>query len=320
MVLPTRTWTVSPNNAFSDQTSHLVQFQEACFGLKLALLGAGWTVQSSSNTSIADTSDNWATSADVVLGTSGNGSWIVVRSPVGWIPGSEQIDLLFYVNDTGSNPQTSPIQICPDGYNTDGTTSALPTAIGTQSTVITGGDDIIPWSVLTSGRWNSWYTSQGDVLFGVKQTGQPFFKHFLILVGNTNSDGGGKGNQRWAFGAASSTSADVLAAFTSFGWKGSNTAGTLLNVVVEVRSEIENILSWTNGYDYKGETKISTYHIFHEAGNGRHLGSLGGGDVFAGITTLGFGTLDDIEDAQTLRRVCITTLWVFFPTASLPIQ
>ncbi len=328
MGLPSRTWTIDPNNIFTDQNDQLKQFQEACFALKQVFVAAGWTVRSSSNGTTADTSDNWATSADVVTGLAGSGSWIVFRSPVGWIPSSEQIDLIFYVNDNAAPFQQAPIRICPSGYNTDGTTAALPTPIGSETTVLTSPNfNIIPWTVKTSGRWNSWYTSKGDVMFGVKQAGRRFFQHFMFLSGNVDGDGGGKGAQRWVYGARTSSTTDALVnPYSGINWRSSRIDKTAVNSQLILTSDGQSVTSWLDGFDYKGETKIlEAHHFITQAANGRHLGELMGGDVGIAIsnaaaTATPFGTLDDPEDTQTLRRVCISGFWVYFLDADLPIQ
>lgn len=321
---PSRTWIVDPNNAFSDQNDQLLQFQESFFSLKTLLLAAGWGVRSSSNGTTADTSDNLVSVADIVTGLAGFGAWIVFRSPVGWIPGAEQIDLTFYVDDNAAPFQKAPFRFCPSGYNTDGTTSSLPTPIASETAVVaTPNFNIIPWTVKTTGRWNGWYTSRGDIMFGVKQLGRRFFQNFMFLSGNVDGDGEGKGLQRWVYGASSSSAfSDVLTNpyTSSINWRGSRTDKVVTGPII-LTTDGQTVGAWSDGYDYKGETKIlEAHHFITVASHGRHLGEFMGGDVGVAISLTPFGTLHDLEDAQTFRRVCISGFWVYFPAADLPIQ
>ena len=83
MPTPIRTWTCDQNNAPSDQTSTGAQVKEALLTFKNALKTAGWTVAQSSDSSTADTSDNWSATSDIVFGTSAH-SWIVLKSPANY--------------------------------------------------------------------------------------------------------------------------------------------------------------------------------------------------------------------------------------------
>lgn len=319
-VVATRTWTVSANNAFSSAVDQQVQFREAVFNLKATFVNAGWTVVRSSNATVIDGSDNWTTDADVVLGTSGNGSWIVFRSPVGWIPNSEQIELLLFVNDTGANPQTAPIQICPQGYR-NGSTTALPTANGSQTTVLTLGDDVIPWSAIpaNNGRWTSWYTSRGDVMFGVKEETIDFFRFFTLITGNVDADGGGDGDQRWALFASTST-VNIFggsgAHLSSGRWRGTIPSGDSFPTT-EPATVSTNINSWVLGLDIDGATLDTKMTLWIDSAvDGRYLGRWV--DVFAAPVNLPFGTLDTSEGAQDPRRVGLGEVWVYMPAAALP--
>ena len=83
MPTPIRTWTCDQNNVPADQTSVGAQTKEALLTFKNALKTAGWTVAQSSDSSTADTSDNWSATSDIVFGTSAH-SWIVLKSPANY--------------------------------------------------------------------------------------------------------------------------------------------------------------------------------------------------------------------------------------------
>lgn len=452
MVAPIRTWTISINNSFSDQSDQALQFRESCFAFKQLLVAAGWTVSRSSDGATVDATDNWATSADVTFGSSGNGSWVVLRSPVDWIQDSEQIELLLYVNETnsGNTPQTAPIRIAPGGYTggaasvaatgsidcdnagsavvvldtetvviddgpnaavtfefddddsvveTDtlrkvdisaaaddddvrdaliaavtaapvfnmiavsggaglvsltsttrgtvgnvaitntvvsgnfattgmsgGANGSLPAATGNQTSVITAGDDMIPWSSLAAGRYSTWYTSRGDIMFGVKREGKGLFAHFIMLTSNEDDNGGGAGNQRWQYYAASSNTANALLWTTlsaTGNHKGTDPAGS--NTIMAISAQCTAWLAtgtWTDGLDQQGETNDVSIDLWHNgaaAVGPRYYGQLI--DFYGAPITLPFGALDDSERSQTQRRVCMGDgVWLYAPAASLPFE
>jgi hypothetical protein len=319
---PTRTWTISNNNAFSNQADQQVQFREAVFNLKDTFVNAGWTVTISSNGTTAGAGDNWATDADVVLGTSGNGSWVVLRSPTGWIPNSDQIEGLLYVNDTGANPQIAPFQLTTSTW-TGGSTATLPTATP-STTVLTSGDEVIPWTSVVSGQWNSWYSSRGDVMFAVKITATLEFRHFFALTGNVDGDGSGKGDQRWGLFARSSTSAEVLTTAnipTSINWRTSNPLGTDLTNALTLDClvwDTTGTTSWTNGVDFEGNAISGVLSFFsNDSTEGRYLGDFI--DFTAAAPNTPAGTLDDSETSQTQRRIVIGDIWIYVNAADIPL-
>jgi len=80
----------SINEVPGDETTLAAQFQSALFQLKEFLIEAGpgaWSVVASSDSSTSGASDLWVTSANVVRGT-GAHSWIALRSPEGFQPGT----------------------------------------------------------------------------------------------------------------------------------------------------------------------------------------------------------------------------------------
>lgn len=331
----TRSWTISPNNVFTDQTDLTLQFQEVLIAIKQTFVAAGWTVRSSSNGVVADTNDNWNTTADIAFGTwnyttraalTGAASWIVLRAPASFVAaGGGPLDVLLSVNDNTVPYQIAPLQLCSDGYDLLGTTAALPgrTAANETTQLTSPNFNVLPWDEQTNGRWTSWYTSRGDIMFGVKQSGNESFQMFWFLGSNENSDGGGNGSFRWYYGGASlnSGTTNVLSNpySSSLNWRGHLTDGT--DIAPILLSEVSNLASIHNGIDESGQMRfIETRPFITSAANVRDLGSLMGGDVAVGLEPQPFGVMDDTEDQQTLRRVYINGFWVYWPTASLPIQ
>lgn len=321
---PNRTWTVGPNLKFTDQTDQVIQFQELLFALKSILVAAGWTVTLSSDTVTAGSGDRWIDAQDIVLGAAGAGSWIVFRSPSAWA--SNQIDLLLYVNDTGSNPQNAPMRIAiedTDPY-TGGSTVALPTTLGAETSVMGSASDMLPWSTVTDGRYATLYTSRGDVMVLVKVTGKPFFSQCHFIQSTTDADGGGVGPRRWMMsGRTVGATSDVFLTWTSFAKIVSSPDGASATNVAVIDSEISSIVSF-NAINSRGETYVAPLHGWvTTAAAERHLGRLFNGDVGDSMQSnfhLPFGALVDIEDTGTLRRVCVTELFVPWPRASLPIE
>jgi len=133
MALPTlvKTWEFDVNNRGGVGLSIASDIKKHAFAIKEALISASFTlpmvVTRSSNASVADGTDNWATYADVVV-SSGNHSWIVLKSQ-GTVP--YEICIAF---DDNTSYQSSFFGFSmTGGFNagaggTDGTISARPTA------------------------------------------------------------------------------------------------------------------------------------------------------------------------------------------------
>ncbi len=314
---PLRSWIIGPNIQFSDQTDQVIQYQEILFALKTILVAAGWPVQLSSDTVTAGSGDRWLSAANVVLGLAGAGSWITFRSPLAW--DSHQVDLLLHVDATGLNPRRALIQIAIDDTQpyTGGSTVSLPTTTGPETTILSGGTDLLPWTTATNGRYATWYTSRGDIMIGAKVTGRPFFSQFHYLTSNTNADGGGVGNRRWILAGRTAVGSDVFLSWSSFARKISNPTGALANGNTEIQSPLSALVSTDDGVNNRGKAKWSPFNLWATtAADGRNMGLLFNGDVADTIRSnihLPFGVLDDTERDQPLRRICLTEIAVYWP-------
>lgn len=85
MALPTaqKTWQYNVNQTVTAGATMAASYSQLMYKIKATLIGfttLPWTVVASSNGTTADTSDNWASSSDVVFGTgAGARSWVVLK-------------------------------------------------------------------------------------------------------------------------------------------------------------------------------------------------------------------------------------------------
>lgn len=323
MVEPVRTWTISFDNPFSNQLDQQVQYRESCFNIKDTYVNGGWTVIASSNGVVANLNDNWNSSADIVFASAGARSWIVMRSPVGWLPGTDQVELCMECNN--SSPDATPQQMQsffaanPFFDVTTPVTTARPTS-GNETAANSSGDDVIPWTGVLTGRWTSWYSSRGDVVFGVKPQGVLQWRHFQVLTANTDVNGGGTGSYRFGFFSRSSSSTGVLTASDIN--NGNNWRGIAPDSVSTDSPQGESTVYggaavWASGLDVGGVTVSSPIDLYSNSpSRGRSLGTVV--DFYAGPQNLPNGELDDAETLQVLRRQFFDSTWLYVPTALLP--
>lgn len=79
----TKTYTYNVNNAVTAGADIQTTYRGFWLAFKNALVAGGWTVRSSSNSTVADTNDNWTSGASLVWANNNNAhSWIVLRHPV----------------------------------------------------------------------------------------------------------------------------------------------------------------------------------------------------------------------------------------------
>lgn len=313
---PSRTWTISINQTFSSTVDQVVQFQEACYALKVLMVAAGWAVSRSSDGTTAGAADYWTSAAALEVNTSGSGAWCVLTSPAGWA--SATASVLLYINNSSADttPQGFVVRGTTGTYSS-GTTSALPTASATETAVSTSAN-ILGYTTAVDARYGTWRSSRGDVMFAIKTAGVSGFTSFIAITSNAAGNGGGRGDNRWWIMQAASTT-DVLAtSFFSTGYVMSlaSGGGAALGVTPGTALAWE-MSAWTSGLDYSGETVMGIVELgLNGSSNGRQLGQWI--DLYAVPTGLAFGTLDDAETAQTQRRFVAGDVALYAPTASLP--
>ena len=144
MPLPTlsRSWSFSTNNAWVSNGSQLSAYQNLWFLIKSTLKNlGGWTVMASSNATVADTFDNWTSTASLNWSTTSR-SWIILQHP------ANASQLLIDLNHIGTS--SASLLFSKQGWNVGGalSTSAIPalTTSGDSHTLISstaawGGSD-----------------------------------------------------------------------------------------------------------------------------------------------------------------------------------
>lgn len=136
-VAPSKTWQATYGASLPAQNIQFItgsnDSKRLMLLIKQILTGfalSPWTVQKSSNGTVANSSDNWTTTADLVWNNAGSAhSWIVLRQTgIG-----ATAEILIDLSNTATSSAT--IKFAPGGFDTGGTTTAAPTASGTSSTL-----------------------------------------------------------------------------------------------------------------------------------------------------------------------------------------
>lgn len=169
MATTLRSWASSLNNRFTSDVDQAIQYREAFFGLLQMFIAAGWSVEYTSDGVTANTGNLLLAATDVVYGTDGSQplSYFVVQSPANWVTGGRiQISVVANEANTDTTPQTI------DVYATSGS-FGLPVSpeqnrpTTTDPLVSFTNQNLIPHAAAAPARWHGWYTTRGDVIFGV---------------------------------------------------------------------------------------------------------------------------------------------------------
>lgn len=309
---PYRTYTISIDNAWSSSSDQAVQFQETAYQIKTTAVAAGWTVTRSSDGTTAGAADYWTSASALEVNTSGNGAWVVMSSPASWA--SSTVYLLFYINASGSNPQAAPIRMSTAAY-TGGSTSALPTTAGTETTA-SSTPNILGHTSAATGYYYTWRTSRGDFAVATRLGSLSGFNSWLAVYSNTDASGAGRGNLRaWVHQFASTSNVFVTTTFSISYLKSVTPSGSAAASLAST-CPAWTATAWGSGLDVAGETVYSPIWLVDNTSAGRFLGQWV--DVYGNPTALAVGTLDDDESAQTYRRVCVGAVSLYMPTADLP--
>lgn len=304
MVALNKTWVDSINQTFSSNVDQAIQYREAFYALKSLFLAAGWTVVLSSNSVVANSSDNLASAANCVFGTNGSQplAYVVLRAPAGY-GNPFGVDLRVQLVANNSNADTTPQTI--DIYAAWGTYSLAGTPLQNRATTAAPEQSrtavsLIPWATATTGYFSTWRTTNGDVLICLKDSATSNFSTAIWINAEASAIG-----HCTAFLYASSNStaclAGNLAAVANFrmwqedGANGTNSLGMSAN--------LWGMASWTNGLEGASGVLIGgEIDILANAGagNGRFLGRLS--DVRAVATAAAFNARDSLDtDTQILR-------------------
>ena len=198
-----------------------------------------------------------------------------------------------------------------DAAFASGSDGALPSLVaGVETAVLTNGRNMIPWNAPNRGFFSAWRTSRGDIMFGVKREGDPFFLGAWILTSNTDSNGGGSGDQRWAFygrsaGGTNNALLDTQLRATG-NWKGVSPAGDVLETAVQAQCTAWDWGDgWLKGLNNEGETHDVPIEVGNDATtpatSPRFRGTLV--DSYGCPSNLPFGWMFADEGDQAQRRV-----------------
>ena len=315
MAIPERVITINANNPFTDSSTDL-QYREAVFNLANTFKLAGWTVTNSSNGTTASAADNWASVADVVLGTEGSGSWIVLQSPGGEF--DENAFILIAIMEASSTvAKDLRIRLATLDF-TGGTTTTLPTSAGAVTSNNATGAQIIPWVNGRYGSWISWFFDNGDVWFATKTNGSAGLSYFFMFNHFSSSEPGDVGSNRSQFFQFHTI--DPRSTFPNFDfathWRAIRHDGTALNSALGAFSDVEFICgNWAPRHSTNGRIAASPMHIGQTNALGYYMGRIR--DIYGTHTPP--GRLDPSEAGQAQRRYSIGSAFVFLNSADLPL-
>lgn len=173
MVTPVRTYGWDLNYSIVGANAN-AQFQDSILRLKQGLIGqnttdinsvatalGAWTVVGSSNGTVANTSDNWATSADIVSASGAVAhSWIVIQSPdMGMLGG--RIWLIIDCNDGAGTVQDFELIMCSDQPDL---TTPVTTARPTATNEVAMGEQVWQLSAFAAKSFHFWRTTIGEFI------------------------------------------------------------------------------------------------------------------------------------------------------------
>lgn len=133
MALPSlqKSWQFDTNNSYTAAASVKTSYEQLLYAIKVVLTSFPtnpWTVVASSNTTVANTSDNWTSASSVVFGSgASNRSWIVLKQT--GISSNFQLALIANNGVLGATGEYGMFQISPSaGFTGLTSTSVNPTA------------------------------------------------------------------------------------------------------------------------------------------------------------------------------------------------
>lgn len=292
MVALAKSWTFT-HTAFASAVDQADQYREFCYAHKVAMLAAGYTVQSSSNGVTSGLADHWNSTADIVFAAAGsNHSWIVYDPPVGkGNPGAGGVHrYLFECTATSGDttPQQITLQLARGTVTQNGSPIAnRPTFAGSTSLL---NVNIIPWATVVAGSFAIWRTADGDVYWGVKPDGVNAFRSFGWIRDDARARGEYTLSSQCVSNASDAVTSTVLNSAT--GALSLDEDGTSATSPVFSHSTIWEALSWTNGLLGDGTSAYAQIDVQSNTtgGSARDLGKMV--DVRAVSPTLPWMTID----------------------------
>jgi hypothetical protein len=162
----TRTWSIQSINNVLDVSSLLNMHKATTLSLKQFITGqtpvnssGAWTVVSSSNSVTQSLSDNWNSVSDLVWASDGVAhSWIVLKSPAGYVPAGGFVYLLLSCATGDSNLV---IKMSGNGF-TGGSSTTDPTSTGAS---VWGGSQLWTATLPAGAKWHGTRNTFGDFVF-----------------------------------------------------------------------------------------------------------------------------------------------------------
>lgn len=237
---------IQDQQAFSTSIDQPTEYMEAGFELLATFLRAGWAVERSSNGLTFGASNLITSAAQVRFGVVGvDHAWVTVRPPTGkGAPvGDEYAVTIDFLADAGAaTPQAADL-VLQHGTVTSGSLTDRPTASAACTPVTL---NLIPWAAVVGGSVVSFVSSDGDLLFFVKDSSNAFFRNWIIVFSDPVE---GIGPYRmmlggYAVGAEQSAVTGALLRNT-FAWRAFQGDGAEATNV-EISSVAFDML-WTNG-------------------------------------------------------------------------
>jgi hypothetical protein len=305
-------WTSIPPIFFSDEESIAVQYTEASFQWKVLMVAAGHTVVlSTDGTNPPDATDQWTSAAVLTWGdTADPRAWIVLRSPTN-SPGTNQpVYTLLGLNAPAADTTPTIITLRMSTLPfTGGSETAYPTAPNEQTHPMTTW---ISWSTPRRSLCMGWRTADGDVLYGLKPAGVPFFTSFFIYRGSGGFNDSGYGAYRAVWGLIfTSVDNDAMtwvAVSSGNSWRGCVSNGTITNAAGVFPTSPLQTLTFNQGRLEDGSVPRALAYIFNNtSATPRYYGIWL--DVYGAPGEAPFAELE-ADDLDPYRLICIGCLWV----------
>lgn len=324
MVLLNKTWSDDLNNLLPN-TDQVVQYRELFYNLKQTFLAANWVLEFTCDGTTANSSDNLPNAAAVTIGTEGseNISYFVVASPVNWVTGG-QIRICIFTNN--ANADTTPTVVGMIKGNQAFVLDASPLQNRPtcpvevdMSGVNNWGTNFVPWASPLTGYWNSWTTTDGTVIFGVKVSGEGLFRNVAIIAAEQGSNGFGDWRHFVYLGGSATSSNQIQwnelttgVNFRGFGEDGST------SIQPELACTAASMDQWQGGADGSGRVpRISVDVVVNNVNDPRFMGQLS--DIYGAPNNAPFNEVED-ADLDPVRLNCLGALWWPCTASDLPLS
>lgn len=320
MATTLRNWASSLNNQFTSDVDQAIQYREAFFGLLQMFLSAGWTVEYTSDGTTADTNNNLLAATDVVYGLDGSQplSYFVVQSPANWVSGGTiQISVVANEDNADATPQTIDVYATSGSFTLPVTPEQnRPTT--TDPMVSFTIQNLIPHAAAAPARWHGWYTTRGDVMFGVSTDSTGTLDFGFCAIAHTDAAPFNlEGDYRCGIYCEANAGVFANANFLNgLNWRSFKDSGAVAGtLVLDSLSALFTTLS-------NGSSAISGALINFSIGMGENVAAgriLGVFDDIRSVPNNATATVTQDGDTDTVRYVVVDDLIIPTTAAQLPI-